>query len=259
VLSYLTRRLRAARDSLRYEGVSILLWRALKKTASPLVDIDHQILFETDLTRPIEQRKARIDCVIEQATERDVDEIAWSRFPDLAPVADRELSDEEEYERALYQRQRAQMGKAFVQSTREWMRSGELCFVARVEGRIAHSNWIQFCGTGTPDQQPIRLLPHEVYTTEGFTVEHRRGLGLHEAVLSHMLRYAQSRGCTLAYTITDLVKAGARRGLRRVGGWSRRGHHLFINSPRLERTWVIPLGGNVEPIMRALFDDRPPG
>ena len=256
MLSYLKRRLNAARHSIRYEGVPILLWRALMRATSPLVIIDHQMLLEIDLTRPIEPRKARIDCVVEQATEADLEEITWGRFPDLAPVGDRELSDDEEYERAWYLRQRAQMGKSFLQSTREWMRTGELCFVARVQGRIAHSNWLQFPGTGTPDQQPIRLLPNEVYTTEGFTVEHLRGLGLHEEVNVHMLQYAQSRGYTLAYTITDLVKAGARRGVLRVG-WSRRGHHLFISSRRLERTWVIPLGGDVEPIMRGLFDDSP--
>lgn len=255
VLSYLNRRLAAVRDSLHYEGVPVLLYRTLKKAASPLVDVDHQILFEGDLTRPIEQRKARIDCVIDQATENDLKEIAWSRFPDLMPVGDRELSDEEEYDRARYLRERATMGKAFLESVHDWMRSGELCFVARVDGRIAHSNWLQFSGTGTPDQQPIRLLPNEVYTTEGFTVDEWRGLGLHEAVLSHMLRYAQERGCTHAYTITDLVKTRARRGLARVGLWTRRGHHLFIASRRLERTWIIPLGGNVDPIMRALFDE----
>ena len=257
MLSYLKRRLATLRDDVRYEGLLILLYRTLKKVASPFVDIDHQILYETDLTRPIEARRARIDCLIEQATEQDLEEIAWSRFPDLAPIGDPELSDAEEYERARYLRQRAQMGKAFLQSIRGWMRSGELCFVARVGGRIAHSNWLQFHGTGTPDQQPIRLLPHEIYTTEGFTVEPLRGMGLHEAVLSHMLRYAQSRGCTHAYTITDLVKTRARRGLLRVGGWSLRGHHVFINSRRLERTWIIPLRGNVDPLMRGLFDDSP--
>jgi GNAT superfamily N-acetyltransferase len=255
VLSYLKRRMAAVRESLRYEGVPVLLYRTLKKAASPFVDVDHQILFEGDLTHPIEQRKARIDCVIEQATEQDLEEIAWSRFPDLMPVGDRELSDEEEYDRARYLRERATMGRAFLESIREWMRSGELCFVARVNGRIAHSNWLQLCGTGTPDQKPIHLLPNEVYTTEGFTVEEYRGLGLHEAVLSRMLRYAQERGCTHAYTITDLVKTRARRGLARVGMWSRRGHHLFVSSKRFDRTWIVPLGGNVDPIMRALFDE----
>jgi hypothetical protein len=254
VLSYLKRRFAAVHESLRYEGVPVLLYRTLKKAASPLFDVDHQMLFEGDLRRPIEQRKARIDCVIELATEDDLEEIASNRFPDLVPIGDRELSDEEEYNRARYLRERATMGKAFQQSIREWMRSGELCFVARVNGRIAHSNWLQLCGTGTTDQQPIRLLPHEVYTTEGFTVEECRGMGLHEAVLSHMLRYAQERGCTHAYTITDLVKTRARRGLARVGMWSKRGHHLFVSSERLQRTWIIPLGGNVDPLMRALFD-----
>jgi hypothetical protein len=111
VLSYLKRRLAAVRESLRYEGVPVLLYRTLKKAASPFVDVDHQILFEGDLTRPIEQRKARIDCVIEQAT-REISKRSlgaasrtWCRSA-IASCPTRRNTD-----RARYLRERATMGR----------------------------------------------------------------------------------------------------------------------------------------------------
>src|SRR6185295_10528522 len=102
---------------------------------------------------------------------------------------------------------------------------------------------------GAVTKRPIQLLPGEVYTTEGYTVKHWRAKALHEAVLSHMLRYAQDRGCQRGYTITDLVKAGSRRGVLRVG-WKQRGHYLFIAPKGLRRTWLVKLGGDMEPIVR---------
>jgi GNAT superfamily N-acetyltransferase len=252
----LRRYARTARSSFRYEGLPILLWRVVVKAVSPVFDLSHQILFEIDLSQPIPQREARIGCVIEQASVADLDELVAVRYPPAPPLPGRELTDEEEYDRSVYLRQNVHLAQAFRESASTWLEAGELCFVARVGGRIAHSNWIQFHDCGPVDQQPIRLLPTEVYTTEGFTADAWRGLAVHEAVLSHMLRYAQSRGCRRAYTITDLTKAGARRGVLRVG-WRQRGHHLFITARWLGRTWVVRLGGDVEPILRDVFSEEP--
>lgn len=246
---------RSARESIRYQGWPILLWRVLVKAVSPVFDLDHQILFEIDLTLPIPQRKARVECVIGQATVADVDQLVAVRFPELPPIEGRAMTDEEEYERSVYLRRSAHSAQSFRESVLAWLRDGQLCFVARVQGQIAHSNWIMFHDSGPSGQRPIRLLPTEVYTTEGHTVEALRGLGLHEAVLSYMLRDAQSRGCKLAYTITDLTKAGARRGVLRVG-WKQRGHHLFVTARWLSRTWVVRLGGDVEPILRDVFEEE---
>ena len=255
MIQRLRRYARTARDSIRYEGPLILLWRIWVKLLSPVVNLDHQILFEIDLSVPVAQRAARVECVIEQASEADIDRIVASHYPEAPPAAGHDLSDAEEYEWSVYARQRAHLARTFRESALQWLRAGELCFVARVRGQIAHTNWIRFHGCGPVAQRPIRLLPTEVYTTEAHTGEAWRGLALHEAVLSHMLRHAKDRGCTRAYTITDLTKAGSRRGVLRVG-WRQRGHHLFITANWLARTWVIPLGGDIEPIMRELFGDE---
>ena len=250
----LKRYARTVRDSMSYEGLPILAWRVLVKATSPFLDLDHQMLFEIDLTKPIPQRPARVECVIEQAGLADLDELVLARCPELPPIPAGTMTDEQEYERSVYARQRAHIARSFRESVVDWLRAGELCFVARVQGRIAHSNWIDFHDCAATRNRQIKLLPNEVYTTEGHTVDAWRGLALHEAVLTHMLRYAKDRGCTRAYTITDLVKAGARRGVLRIG-WKQRGHHLFITSPRLKRTWVVRLGGDIEPILRDVFSE----
>ena len=230
---------------LRYQGLQVLLWRAAAKLCSPLVKLDLQILFEFDLTAPIAPRPARVECAIAQATEAELDEILdmQMRLPSAEAVAG--FSDAEELAYAQLCRMRAKGLENFLTA----MRAGELCFVARVEGAIAHSNWMRFHDCGPVDSRPVELDADEVYTTDGYTAEHRRGQRLHEAVNAHMMRFAQSRGCRRAYTITDLTKAGSRRGVRRVG-WRERGWILYITPRGLRRTWLLRLHGDLEPMFR---------
>ena len=240
---------RIAVADLRYQGVEVLLWRIIVKLLSPLVRLDIQILFEYDLTRPIPERKARVDCEIGPAEESEMATLAHQRYKPLAAGDDTSLSDSAEYDRAFYERQVANLRNDYLRNSLTWLRAGEMCFVARIGKDLAHSNWIRFDWCGPTPQRQIRLYPGEVYTTDGHTLTPWRGQRLHEAVNSAMLRYAQSIGCTRAYTITDLTLAWSRRGVLRVG-WKRRGHHVFITPRWLARTWIVRLGGDVEPILR---------
>jgi len=237
---------RTAYDSIRYEGVPILLWRILVKLVSPVVELHHQILFEFDLTQPIEQRSALVECHVEQATEANIETLVDQRMGRPLPD-DRELSDEEEYHRAWVDRERARLRDAY----RRWFRAEELCFVARIGDEYGHSNWIRFHGAPPMSSRPVDLAPGEAYCIEGFTPNRWRGKRLHEAVNTYMLRYAKDRGYHLALTITDLTKAGSRRGILRIG-WRKRGHHMLITPRGLGRSWMIRLGGDVSPITRDL-------
>ena len=230
---------------LRYQGLQVLFWRTVVKLASPFVKLDLQILFEMDLREPLEPRPARVPCVIEPGTEADIEAILDGQMRLLSPVELEELSDEEELQYTHFVRARAKAQEGF----RHAMRAGEVCFVARVEGQVAHSNWIRFHDCGPVDSRPVELAPGEVYTTDGFTDERWRGQRLHEAVNIHMLRYAQARGCHRAYTITDLTKAGSRRGVRRIG-WKERGIILYATPRGLGRTWLFRLSGDLEPMFR---------
>ena len=125
--------------------------------------------------------------------------------------------------------------------------AGEECYVARVDGVIAHCNWIRYHGCGRVDGRPVTLETGEVYTTDAFTGEAFRGRGLHELVLSYMLEQARVRGNHRAYTITDMMKAGSRRGVKRLA-WERRGVILYVTPRAMGRTWLFRLSGDLEPI-----------
>lgn len=247
---------RKAVSDLRYQGLEVLLWRIIVKLMSPLVRLDVQILFEYDLTRPIPRPQTRVDCEIGTADEGDMATIARQRYAPQPAKDETVLTDSQEYERAFYERQSENMAHAYLQNSLTWLRAGEMCFVARIGDDFAHSNWIRFDWCGPSPHREIRLFPGEVYTTDGHTLTPWRGQRLHEAVNAAMLRYAQSIGCKRAYTITDLTLAWSRRGVKRVG-WQRRGHHAFITPRWLGKTWIVRLGGNVEPILREALGASP--
>jgi len=239
------------RETIRHEGYVILAWRAVVKLLSPAVDLAAQALFDFDLTQPVEQRRARVECTITEATEVDTDELVEMRFPALPARDERRLSDADEYRLAVAESARARVRAVARLHIRQWLRAGEKCFVARVNGEMAHTNWIRFHGCGPAPHREIDPGEGEVYTTEGFTVPQWRGKALHEAVNTHMLRFAQAQGCRLAYTIADFTNARPRRGILRIG-WKYRGHHLFIGPRRMGRTWMLRLGGDVGPVVRDL-------
>jgi hypothetical protein len=181
--------------------------------------------------------------------------IARQRY-EPPPGDETALTDSEEYDRAFYERQAENLSNAYLKNARTWLGTGNMCFVARIGNEFAHSNWIQFDWCGPAPKREIRLFPGEVYTTDGHTLTRWRGQRLLEAVNTAMLRYAQSVGCTRAYTITDLTLAWSRRGVLRIG-WKRRGHHMFITPRGVAKTWIVRLGGDVEPIVRTALDITP--
>jgi len=228
---------------LRYQGLEVLLWRIVVKLLSPALRLDLQILFDFDLTRPLEARAPKVAVTITRADEADIDDILDMQLPRLAPEQIAALDDVQELQYAQMLRAR---GKAF-DIYRRSMWAGERCYVARADGLIVHSNWIRFHDSGPMEGRPVELGPGEVYTTDAYTADDWRGKGLHEAVLMHMLQVAQQLGCHRAYTITDLTKAGSRRGVQRVG-WSYRGSILYACLRGLQRTWLVRMGGDIEPL-----------
>jgi hypothetical protein len=232
-----------ALSDLRYQGVEVLLWRVVVKLLSPIVRLDQQILFEFDLTGTLSPRKPKVDVVISQAGPGDIDDILDMQMRLLAPEEVAQLSDVDELSYAQLLRVRKNAYDEYVAA----MRAGEQCYVARANGTMVHSNWIRFHDNAPMAGRPVDLKPGEVYTTDAHTAEAWRGQGLHEAVLMHMLQVAQRQNNHRAYTITDRTKAGSRRGVKRVG-WQRRGSILYVSPRGLQRTWLVRLGGDLEPV-----------
>jgi hypothetical protein len=235
-------------EDLRYQGLPVVLSKIVTKLVLPVAKLEFHILYVCDLTEPIGEQRARVDTEyrIELATEADlVSVLELQMGPPPAP-AQGELSDVEEYQRAQFERQRSEAYGNLLMA----MRAGEICFLFRIGDEVVHCNWMRFASSAFVPQRPVELEPDEVYMTDGYTAEHWRGRGVHVAVNAFMLRYAQSRGMTRAWTITDSTKAISRRGLRRVGGWQRSGQLLYITPRKLGRTWLVRLGGNVDPMFR---------
>ncbi len=228
---------------LRYQSVQVLLWRILVKLFSPVLKFDLQILFDLDLTQPVQVRQSKVACVITQAGEDAIDDILDMQMPRLSPEQTAQLSDADELQHARMLRVRAKAYDTYLRS----MRAGEQCFVARVDGVIAHSNWICAYGCAPTEACSVHLKPGEIYSTDGFTREMYRGLRLHEAVATYMLDLHKQRGYQRAYTITDITKAGSRRGVKRIG-WRRRGSILYLTPRHLKRTWLVRLDGDVTPL-----------
>lgn len=237
---------RTAVEDLRYQGLPVVLSKIVTKLALPVARLEFHILYEYDLTRPIREHPARVDTEyrIELATEADLVNVVDLQMPP-PPPAPAELSDAEDYSRAQLERSRAEAYANLLTA----MRAGEICFLFRIGDELVHCNWMRFSSCGHVAQRPVELDADEIYMTDGYTAEHWRGRGVHVAVNAQMLRYAREHGLRRAWTITDSTKAISRRGLRRIG-WRWSGQLLYVTPRRLGRTWLLRLGGNVEPMFR---------
>ncbi len=242
---YILRRYyRETRDTLRYHGLLVLLYKILIKCASPFARVGIDILFYMDLSEPLSEKHARIEIDIREASEAEIERLVRVQYGTPLPL-DARLSDDEEYEEALRTRQRAVYRERYAED----LRIGDKCFVARVGEEIVHINWSRY-----PRAHPVPgcvfdLAPDEVFTTDAFTPDEWRGKSIHTAVLNAMLRFAQGIGRRKAYTSTGLEATGSRRGLLRLG-WKPIGTLLYVIPRRFGRTYLIRLQGDLGPLLR---------
>jgi GNAT superfamily N-acetyltransferase len=125
----------------------------------------------------------------------------------------------------------------------ERLRSGEMCFVARREGRIVsggwiavQNRWIDYLGCA------IDMAAGDAYSYDKFTLPDYRGHGIFNAVRTHHLRQLRAVGYRRAIvtvvpenksSVRDIYKGGYRLcgmiGRIKIGPWQR---HF--------RTWIAP-------------------
>jgi hypothetical protein len=237
----LRRYLRIAIDTIRYDGLGIFLWRVLVKALSPFGGLAIQFVFEKDLRRPLTTIAPRIPIVIAIATAADIDDIVAVSLG-LQPNS-----------RPFTKAQVARLARARGELAHEIGRAiscGEKFFIARVGSEIVHVNSSRFrCMSSVPGYTG-RLRPGEVYTTDAFTAHGWRGNRIHEAVLTEMLRQAKAAGCQTAYTVTDLIAAGSRRGIRRLD-WRLRGTLAYFHPRGQARAFAVKLHGHIDPLIDA--------
>lgn len=129
------------------------------------------------------------------------------------------------------------------------LRRGERCYLALSGDRIAHVNWCcQREGEVFPDQ-PLRLLPGEVYTTDALTTPAFRNRGIHGFVLRTMLADARDRGARRAYTLARVDNPETFKALSEVG-FQRCGRVLYFLPKGTRRSHVLARRGYLEPLFR---------
>jgi hypothetical protein len=217
---------RKVRDTVRYEGFGILLWKTLQRATNRFWQIEAEIWFAKDLSRPLPEVTARCDIEITEASEFDVPQLVAVQLEPYRSVAPSILAEETRIRNKVY---------------RDDIRRGEKVFVATVGPDIVHVNWTHYVMHCSSFGHPILLDGSTVVTTDGSTSPRWRGLGIHAAVLNHMLKSAQQSGRTVAYTMTMLYNKRPRKGLRKLG-WGICGVLLHCRSRRHEKIYSVWYG-----------------
>jgi len=194
------RALRRAVQVLREEGVGSLWFKALGETV-----YRRAVVLERSLDEPTPQVAACLPVAFGRLQETEVDEYAAFR-PETDPA-----------------------------EVRRRLQAGQMCFVARHEGKIIHACWVA-TGRARIDYlaREIALAPDEVYVYESFTAPDFRGQNVAAARSAYMRPVLRQAGYHRAVAVVvpenqvafrPIEKAGYHRvGLLRtvwLGPWRR--------------------------------------
>lgn len=226
--------LRLAVDTVRYEGLHILLWRMVQFLFSPIGHLGVLSFCRMDLGQPLPEIPARVPVEIDQATEADIDQLAMMVSSRYGPSQRQELFSERTIEETIVDR----------------FQHGAICFVARVRGEIAHYNWIFFHKYVWDPGGPCRISMgnHEALCDDGFTPEEWRGRGIHGAVNCAMLKFLQDSGFATAYTLVNSANLSSKKALDKVG-WDFFANLLYLSLRDARRPFAIELRGPIAPFM----------
>jgi hypothetical protein len=185
-----------------------------------------------DLTQPLEEAEAKVDLIINQATEADIDQLA------------------------------ALVGKRYGPRARQWFTTqsipetihdrfehGARCFVGKVGTEMVAYNWIFFHTKEWP-REPyfVHLSDQEALCDEAFTVEEWRGKRIHGAVHNRMLLFLQQSGFRMAYTLVGTDQVSSKKALYALG-WDFYGTLLYFSPHRSDRVLRWQVRGPLDPFV----------
>ena len=133
-------------------------------------------------------------------------------------VAYAKLADKEDISRLAKQFKKFQKGEA-----EKRVKAGNLCFVAYVNGKIAHYRWIAFGPTDIKHVWgKLQIGSNSVYSFDAYTVPEYRGLGLGPFVFKNTLYYLNKKRVSKLYALIDKnnkssIRAAQKQGYRLVG------------------------------------------
>jgi GNAT superfamily N-acetyltransferase len=224
-------RARRARDTLRYEGLLILLWRVSAQCLSPVGTLQPWTFYRRDLSKPIVDMSTPSGVHITLADESDADRLAalvarrYGPTP-LGPYAQRGI-----YATIVHR-----------------LRRGLKCFVARVGREIVHYNWLAFEAEDSLGDAGalIVLRADEAYCSDAYTVETWRGRGIHTVVLRQMLIHAKEAGYRSIYTDVGSDNKSSWKAHERLG-WEWCGTALDFTPRGTHTTWRWRVRGGPNP------------
>jgi ribosomal protein S18 acetylase RimI-like enzyme len=174
--------------------VQVTLYRALAWGLSRLGESHVWLMFRKDLRQALTPVHAEVPITVDLADASQMDELA-----------------------AMYHAGNPDQAPSTAKLYRKRLRTGGLCFVARIEGKTVGYNWVRVGHATGAAEVPMVLQDDEIYTDDAYTSEAWRGQGIHPAVNHAMLKYARERGYRTAYTLARADNARALVALPRVG------------------------------------------
>ncbi len=96
---------------------------------------------------------------------------------------------------------------------------GDLCYVAYVDGRLAHYTWVQRSGLHPILEAGRRegVSPGEFWIYNCRTAEWARGRGIYPAVLTRVVREHFETGYSTAWIYTSRWNISSQKGIQRAG------------------------------------------
>lgn len=217
---------RRAIETIRYDGPRPMLSRALKFALLPLGTLSMSHFCRMDLTRPLEKVKAKIPVEVGQATEADMEELSTRYQTDYEPGFTLTTVQE------IIKRNFSENAK---------------CFVARIDRRIVHSNWVYF-EPREANGCMFRPAKAEAMCNNGATAREWRGRGIHAEINNEMLLFLKRSGYMKAYTCVSTDNISSQKGLVRVG-WDFFGVFLCFSPHRSGKQWGWVVRGPLDPFV----------
>ncbi len=219
-------------NTIRYEGLHVLLWRLMQYSLSPLGRLGMLSFCRKDLTQGLLDIRAKVVLTINRATEADIDQLTMLASSRYGPSQRRELFSERSIRETILDR----------------FEHAATCFVARIGEEIVHYNWIFFHRHVWEPGGPclITMGNREALCDDGFTPEDWRGRAIHGAVNNAMLNFLQQSGFETAYTLVNSFNLSSKKALHKVG-WDFFANFLYFTLRKSQKTFGLEVRGSIAP------------
>jgi len=203
---------------LRHQGLGSFLGRALRRALRPVLRVDRVLFFITDLSMALPRIQARIPVEIRMATQEDFDAFA-----------------------ATFERMGVEAGE--LQERRD---RGDVAFLALVDGRLVHSQWITFEAPWVSEiGVRLALGPREVCGYGAATLPEWRGHAIHPAVSLTIREYERARGYVRHINWVWKSNFEGARGTEKLGIPARTVWSVWVLG--MSRPLAIGVAGNGSP------------